>query len=74
MRGLAADCLHPWLVTGKKHFPVPQDTPDVPAVYGVFSCQLPGSGPSFQAGALPDELAAQIVKDQSSFIRAKCQI
>jgi len=38
---------------------------DVPAGYGILDYQSPGSGPSSQAVALPDELAAQIVKERS---------
>ena len=37
---------------------------DVPASYGICIRQLPDGGPQAKAVALPDELAAQIVKEQ----------
>ena len=60
--GLAADCLHPRIITLKYQGTLGYS--EIPASYGICSYQLSGSGPHVEAVALPDELAAQIVKDQ----------
>ena len=60
---MAADNLHPRLTTLLVLW-VPRDSPDVPAIYGICAGQFPGRGPLSEAGALPDELAARIVKEQ----------
>ena len=59
--GLAADCLHPRIMTLKYQGTLGYS--EIPASYGIRTYQLPGSGPHLKAVALPDELAAQIVKE-----------
>ena len=58
--GLAADCLHPLIVT----FSGTVGYTEFPASSGIDADQLPGRGPRLKAVALPDELAAQIVKER----------
>ena len=38
--------------------------PDFPAIYKIYHYRLPSSAPYIEGGALPDELVAQILKEQ----------